>query len=101
MSPVGRQFGLGLAGRPVVEQVTLLDIIKERHAIAAGRDDKIGVEQDHLPRAGQFLAIEMGCDAADIGATIHAHPTLAETVTFSAEAFEGTLTDLYIPKKKH
>jgi dihydrolipoamide dehydrogenase len=46
------------------------------------------------------LAIEMGCDAADIGATIHAHPTLSETVAFSAEAFEGTLTDLYIPKKK-
>jgi dihydrolipoamide dehydrogenase len=46
------------------------------------------------------LAIEMGCDAADIGLTIHAHPTLAETVAFAAEAFEGTLTDLYIPKKK-
>lgn len=46
------------------------------------------------------LAIEMGCDAGDIGATIHAHPTLSETVAFSAEAFEGTLTDLYIPKKK-
>jgi dihydrolipoamide dehydrogenase len=47
------------------------------------------------------LAIEMGCDAGDIGATIHAHPTLSETVAFSAEAFEGTLTDLYLPKKKH
>jgi dihydrolipoamide dehydrogenase len=46
------------------------------------------------------LAIEMGCDAGDIGATIHAHPTLSETVAFSAEAFEGTLTDLYLPKKK-
>ncbi|MGH8283829.1 MAG: dihydrolipoyl dehydrogenase, partial [Gammaproteobacteria bacterium] len=45
------------------------------------------------------LAIEMGCDAADIGLTIHPHPTLSETVMFSAEAFEGTLTDLYIPKK--
>jgi dihydrolipoamide dehydrogenase len=46
------------------------------------------------------LAIEMGCDAADIGNTIHPHPTLSETVAFSAEAFEGTLTDLYLPKKK-
>ena len=46
------------------------------------------------------LAIEMGADAADVGLTIHAHPTLSETVAFSAEAFEGTLTDLYIPKKK-
>jgi dihydrolipoamide dehydrogenase len=45
------------------------------------------------------LAIEMGADAADIGLTIHAHPTLSETVAFSAEAFDGTLTDLYIPKR--
>jgi dihydrolipoamide dehydrogenase len=45
------------------------------------------------------LAIEMGADAADIGLTIHAHPTLSETVAFSAEAFEGTLTDLYLPKR--
>jgi len=45
------------------------------------------------------LAIEMGADAADIGLTIHPHPTLSETVAFAAEAFEGTLTDLYIPKR--
>jgi dihydrolipoamide dehydrogenase len=45
------------------------------------------------------LAIENGCDAADIGLTIHPHPTLSETVAGAAEAFEGTLTDLYIPKK--
>jgi dihydrolipoamide dehydrogenase len=46
------------------------------------------------------LAIEMGCDAADIGLTVHPHPTLSETVAMSAEAFEGTLTDLYLPKKR-
>jgi dihydrolipoamide dehydrogenase len=45
------------------------------------------------------LAIEMGADAADIGLTVHAHPTLSETVAFAAEAFEGTLTDLYMPKR--
>jgi dihydrolipoamide dehydrogenase len=45
------------------------------------------------------LAIEMGADATDIGLTIHAHPTLSETVAFAAEAFDGTLTDLYIPKR--
>ena len=45
------------------------------------------------------LAIEMGCDAEDIGLTIHPHPTLSETVMFSAEAFEGTITDLYLPKR--
>ena len=57
------------------------------------------------PSAGDLiaeigLAIEMGADAADISLTIHPHPTLSETVAFSAEAFEGTLTDLYIPKKR-
>ena len=57
------------------------------------------------PNAGELiaevaLAIEMGCDAADIGLTVHPHPTLSETVALAAEAFEGTLTDLYIPKKK-
>jgi dihydrolipoamide dehydrogenase len=56
------------------------------------------------PNAGELvaeigLAIEMGADASDIGLTIHPHPTLSETVAFSAEAFEGTLTDLYVPKK--
>jgi dihydrolipoamide dehydrogenase len=46
------------------------------------------------------FAIEMGADAADIGLTIHPHPTLSESVAMSAEAFEGTLTDLYLPKRK-
>ncbi|HEV3181903.1 MAG TPA: dihydrolipoyl dehydrogenase [Steroidobacteraceae bacterium] len=46
------------------------------------------------------LAIESGVDAADIGLTIHPHPTLTETVAGAAEAVEGTLTDLYLPKKK-
>ncbi len=45
------------------------------------------------------LAIEMGCDASDIGLTIHPHPTLSETVAMAAEAFDGTITDLYMPKK--
>jgi dihydrolipoamide dehydrogenase len=56
------------------------------------------------PNAGELvaevaLAIEMGADAADIGLTIHPHPTLSETVALSAEVFEGTITDLYIPKR--
>lgn len=46
------------------------------------------------------LAIEMGADAVDLGHTIHAHPTLSETVNFAAEMFEGTITDLMPPKKK-
>lgn len=46
------------------------------------------------------LAIEMGADVADIALTVHPHPTLSETVAFAAEAFEGTLTDLYPAKRK-
>ena len=46
------------------------------------------------------LAIEMGADAEDVGLTIHPHPTLSETIAFSAEAAEGTITDLYIPKRR-
>ena len=45
-------------------------------------------------------AIEMGSNAADIGLTVHPHPTLSETVGMAAEAFEGTITDLYLPKKR-
>ncbi len=57
------------------------------------------------PNAGDLiaevgLAIETGCDAQDIALTIHPHPTLSETVAFAAEAFEGTITDLYMPRKK-
>ena len=57
------------------------------------------------PHAGDLiaevgLAVEMGADAADLSLTIHPHPTLSETVAFAAEAFEGTLTDLYMPRKR-
>ena len=57
------------------------------------------------PSAGELiaevaLAIEMGAEAADIAATIHPHPTLSESVAMASEMFEGTITDLYVPKKK-
>jgi dihydrolipoamide dehydrogenase len=57
------------------------------------------------PSAGDLiaeigLAVEMGADASDISLTIHPHPTLSETVAFASEAYEGTLTDLYMPKKR-
>jgi dihydrolipoamide dehydrogenase len=45
------------------------------------------------------LAIEMGCDATDIGKTIHPHPTLGESIGMAAEVFEGVCTDLP-PQKK-
>ena len=50
--------------------------------------------------AETVLAYEMGADAADIGLTIHPHPTLSETVFFAAEIAEGSITDLYLPKKQ-
>jgi dihydrolipoamide dehydrogenase len=55
------------------------------------------------PNAGELiaetvLALEMGADAEDLGLTIHAHPTLSETVAFAAEMITGTITDLYIKK---
>ena len=56
------------------------------------------------PNAGELiaetvLALEMGADAADLALTIHSHPTLSETVMFAAEIAEGSITDLYLPKK--
>jgi dihydrolipoamide dehydrogenase len=57
------------------------------------------------PHAGDLIAetvvaLEMGADAQDLGLSIHPHPTLAETLYFAAEMVEGTITDLYLPRKK-
>ncbi len=79
------------------EGITKLIIDEETHrVIGAGM---VG------PNAGELmgeigLAIEMGCDVEDLSLTIHPHPTLSETVAMAAEVFEGTITDLYLPKKK-
>jgi dihydrolipoamide dehydrogenase len=78
------------------EGITKLLFDKETHRVIGG--GVVGSNAGEL-MAEIGLAIEMGADAADVGLTIHAHPTLSETVAFSAEAFEGTLTDLYIPKR--
>jgi dihydrolipoamide dehydrogenase len=56
------------------------------------------------PNAGELiaetvLALEMGAEAGDLGLTIHPHPTLSETVFFAAEIAEGSITDLYLPKR--
>ena len=58
----------------------------------------VGVNAGEL-LAEAILAIEMGADAHDLGLTIHAHPTLSETICFAAEMKEGTITDLYIKKR--
>jgi dihydrolipoamide dehydrogenase len=57
------------------------------------------------PHAGDLiaeatLAIEMECEPGDVGLAIHPHPTLSETFAFAAEAYEGTLTELYLGKKR-
>ena len=49
--------------------------------------------------AETVLALELGADAGDLGLTIHPHPTLSETVFFAAEIAEGSITDLYMPRK--
>ncbi|RKZ69819.1 MAG: dihydrolipoyl dehydrogenase, partial [Gammaproteobacteria bacterium] len=49
--------------------------------------------------AEAVLALEMGADIEDIALTVHPHPTLSETFNFAAEMAEGTITDLYIPRK--
>jgi len=85
-------------------------------ALATGRDDgmtkllfdresrrllgaaMVGVNAGELI-AETVLALEMGADMVDIGLTIHPHPTLSETVCFAAELAEGSITDLYAPKK--
>jgi dihydrolipoamide dehydrogenase len=58
----------------------------------------VGVNAGELI-AETVLALEMGADAEDIGLTVHPHPTLSETVFFAAEIAEGSITDLYMPKK--
>ncbi|SFM81505.1 dihydrolipoamide dehydrogenase [Nitrosomonas nitrosa] len=58
----------------------------------------VGVQAGDLI-AETVLALEMGADMQDIGLTIHPHPTLSETVFFSAEIAEGTITDLLLPKR--
>ncbi|MBA2659505.1 MAG: dihydrolipoyl dehydrogenase [Nitrosospira sp.] len=68
---------------------------KTRRILGAGI---VGVNAGELI-AETVLALEMGADMEDIGLTIHPHPTLSETVFFAAEIAEGSVTDLYMPKK--
>lgn len=79
------------------EGMTKLLFCPESHRILGG--GIIGVNAGDLI-SEVALAIEMSCDVEDIALTIHPHPTLSETIAQSAEIFEGTITDLYMPKKK-
>ncbi|OQP78636.1 dihydrolipoyl dehydrogenase [Xanthomonas phaseoli pv. syngonii LMG 9055] len=88
----GRAIGIGRT-----EGFTKLIFHEETHRVIGGAI--VGVHAgDLLAEIG--LAIEMGAEAEDIGHTIHAHPTLSESVGMAAEIYDGTITDLYIPKKK-
>ena len=85
-------------------------------SLSLGRDEgvtKLLFDENHRiigagivgPNAGELiaeavLALEMGADTHDLGATIHPHPTLSETLNFAAEVAEGTCTDIYMPKRK-
>lgn len=91
-----------------VRDVTVVILDRPRHAelVAAVRaSDRVigagivGPSAEKLI-AEAALAIELGADAADVGLTIHPHPTLSETVGMAAEVFEGTITDLYLPKPR-
>ena len=95
------KFPWAASGRAIgndrTEGFTKLLFDEETHRIVGG-----GIVGQH---AGDLisevtLAIEMGSEAADIGLTIHPHPTLSESVGMAAEIYEGTITDLYMPKKK-
>ncbi len=88
----GRAVGLGRS-----EGFTKLIFDQATHRIIGG--GIVGVHAGDLI-AEIALAIEMGCEAGDIGHTIHPHPTLSESLGMAAEVFEGSITDLYIPKKK-
>ncbi len=91
-SASGRSQALGRA-----EGVTKLLFDPQTHRVLGG--GIVGTNAGELI-AEVALAVEMGADAADVGLTIHPHPTLSETIAMAAEAFEGTLTDLYVPKRK-
>lgn len=59
----------------------------------------VGVNAGELI-AEAVLALEMGADIQDLALTVHPHPTLSESVNFAAEVAEGTVTDIYAPKKQ-
>jgi dihydrolipoamide dehydrogenase len=88
----GRAIGIGRT-----EGFTKLLFDNATHRVIGG--GIVGVHAGDLI-AEVALAIEMGAEAADIGHTIHPHPTLSESVGMAAEVFEGTITDLYLPKRK-
>lgn len=94
-------FPWAASGRAIASDcadgMTKLIFDKETHRVIGGAI--VGTNGGEL--LGEIgLAIEMGCDAEDIALTIHAHPTLHESIGLAAEIFEGSITDLPNPKAK-
>lgn len=94
-------FPWAASGRAIASDtsdgMTKLIFDKNTHRIIGGAT--VGSNAGEL--LGEIgLAIEMGCDAEDIALTIHAHPTLHESVGLAAEVYEGSITDLPNPKAK-
>ncbi|MDD6909582.1 dihydrolipoyl dehydrogenase [Actinobacillus minor] len=95
------KFPWAASGRAIAsecsEGMTKLIFDKDTHRLLGGAI--VGANGGEL--LGEIgLAIEMGCDAEDIALTIHAHPTLHESVGLAAEVFEGSITDLPNAKAK-
>ena len=88
----GRAIGLSRT-----EGFTKLVFDEDSHRVIGG--GIVGVHAGELI-SEIALAIEMGCEVGDIGHTIHPHPTLGESVGMAAEVYDGSITDLYVPKKK-
>ncbi len=95
------KFPWAASGRAIgiarTEGFTKLIFDEETHRLVGGA--VVGVNAGDLI-SELALAVEMGAEAADIALTIHPHPTLGESIGMAAEVYEGTITDLYIPKKK-
>ena len=95
------KFPWAASGRAIASDcadgLTKLIFDKDSHRVIGGAI--VGTNGGEL--LGEIgLAIEMGCDAEDLALTIHAHPTLHESVGLAAEVFEGSITDLPNPKAK-
>lgn len=93
------KFPWAASGRAIAsdcaEGMTKLIFDKDTHRILGGA--VVGTNGGEL--LGEIgLAVEMGCDAEDLALTIHAHPTLYESIGLAAEVFEGSITDLPNPK---
>jgi dihydrolipoamide dehydrogenase len=88
----GRALGMGRS-----EGFTKLLFDEETNRVVGG--GIVGVHAGDLI-SEVALAIEMGSEAADIALTVHPHPTLGESVGMAAEIQEGSITDLYLPKRK-